>query len=99
MRPQQQGRYVLRNKPVRGAQTRSSFMSVVRKLRPSSTVRCHTCSHLVVLTTTERLPYEFSVRCPQCGRRGFYTTSEIQGGTAEPEGPDERPASLLRKAS
>jgi ribosomal protein S27E len=74
-------------------------MSVVRKLRPSSTVRCHTCSHLVVLTTTERLPYEFSVRCPQCGRRGFYTTNEIQGGTAEPEGQDERAAWALRKAS
>jgi hypothetical protein len=74
-------------------------MSAVRKLRSSSTVRCHRCSCLVALATTDRLPYEFSVRCPQCGRRGFYTTNEIQGGPAEPQEQDQRPAPALRKAS
>jgi DNA-directed RNA polymerase subunit RPC12/RpoP len=46
--------------------------------RPTSTVTCHYCSHRVALSTTERLPEEFTVRCPSCGRRDFYRPKEVR---------------------
>jgi len=58
-------------------------MTIVRRPRPTSTVRCHKCSHLVDLATTDRLPEEFSVRCTNCGYRGFYRTKEIRIADAE----------------
>jgi DNA-directed RNA polymerase subunit RPC12/RpoP len=53
-------------------------MPIVGKPRPTSTVTCHYCSHRVALSTTDRLPDEFTVRCPNCGRRDFYRTKEIR---------------------
>jgi DNA-directed RNA polymerase subunit RPC12/RpoP len=58
-------------------------MVTTRKPRPTSTIRCHKCSHLVALATTDRLPEEFSVRCANCGYRGFYRTKEIRIADAE----------------
>ena len=58
-------------------------MSTARKLRPLSAIKCHKCSYLVTLSTTERLPDEFTVRCPNCGHRSFYRTGEIRGIDAE----------------
>ena len=53
-------------------------MSKAPKPRPTSTVICHSCSHRLALSTTERLPEEFTVRCPNCGRRDFYRSKEIR---------------------
>jgi DNA-directed RNA polymerase subunit RPC12/RpoP len=53
-------------------------MATARKARPTSTIRCHKCSHLVPLATTDRLPEEFSVRCANCGYRGFYRSKEVR---------------------
>jgi DNA-directed RNA polymerase subunit RPC12/RpoP len=58
-------------------------MAIARKPRPASTIRCHKCSHLVALATTDRLPDEFSVRCANCGYRGFYRAKEIRIADAE----------------
>jgi DNA-directed RNA polymerase subunit RPC12/RpoP len=58
-------------------------MANVRKPQPTNVIRCHKCSHLVALLTTERLPDEFSVRCANCGYRGFYRTKEIKSRDAE----------------
>ena len=58
-------------------------MAIVRKARPTSTIRCHKCSHLVALATTDRLPDEFSVRCANCGYRGFYRSKDIRIADAE----------------
>jgi DNA-directed RNA polymerase subunit RPC12/RpoP len=53
-------------------------MPNVRKLRSANTIICHKCSHRVALSTTDRLPEEFTVRCPNCGRRDLYHTREIR---------------------
>jgi DNA-directed RNA polymerase subunit RPC12/RpoP len=78
-------------------------MSTARKLRPLSAIKCHKCSYLVALSTTERLPAEFTVRCPNCSHRGFYRTGEIRGIDAEQDLPGEpsssAPGNSLRNAS
>jgi DNA-directed RNA polymerase subunit RPC12/RpoP len=58
-------------------------MATVGKPQPASAIRCHKCSHLVALATTDRLPDEFSVRCASCGYRGLYRTKEIRLSDAE----------------
>jgi hypothetical protein len=55
-----------------------STMVKAPKPRPMSTINCHYCSYRVALSTTERLAEEFTVRCPNCGRRDFYRTKEIR---------------------
>ena len=72
-------------------------MPIVRKLRPTSTIACHKCSHRVMLSTTERLPDEFTVRCPNCGRRDFYRPKEIRSGDGEQTIRSEQ--SATKKAS
>ena len=60
-------------------------MALARKPRPPSTnkIICHKCSHRVALATTERLPEEFTVRCPNCGRRDFYRAKEVRSSDGE----------------
>jgi hypothetical protein len=57
----------------------------------------------VALSTTERLPDEFTVRCPNCGHRSFYRTGEIRGIDAEQtmlgEPSSSATGNSLRKAS
>jgi len=43
-------------------------------------IQCHKCSHPVELATTDRLPEEFSIRCPRCSHRSFYQFDEIRSG-------------------
>jgi predicted nucleic-acid-binding Zn-ribbon protein len=74
-------------------------MAIVRKPRPTSTITCHKCSHLEALSTTERLPDEFSVRCSNCGYRGFYRTKEIKGSGAEQAIRSEQSTAAAAKAS
>jgi len=69
------------------------------KTRSANSVKCHRCLYPVALATTERLPHEFSVRCENCGRRGFYLASEIQRAETEQAKGSESPLSGLRKAS
>jgi DNA-directed RNA polymerase subunit RPC12/RpoP len=64
-----------------------------------NSVKCHRCLHPVPLATTERLPHEFSVRCDNCGRRGFYLASEIQRAEVDQAKGAEGVLSGLRKAS
>ena len=68
-------------------------------LRSVSAVKCRKCAHLVTLATTERLPHEFSVRCPNCTQRGFYLASDIQMRDADQAKRNEVAASGLKKAS
>jgi predicted nucleic-acid-binding Zn-ribbon protein len=79
----------------------NSIMAIVRKQRPTSmsTITCHKCSHLEALSTTERLPDEFSVRCSSCGYRGFYRTKEIRRSDAEQAIRGEQSTSAAAKAS
>jgi predicted RNA-binding Zn-ribbon protein involved in translation (DUF1610 family) len=51
----------------------------------------------VELSTTERLPEEFTVRCPNCGRRDFYRTKEIRSIEGEQTIRNEQ--STAKKAS
>jgi hypothetical protein len=69
------------------------------KLRPTSAVKCRKCAHLVTLATTERLPHEFSVRCANCGQRGFYLASDIQTCDANQATRSEVAFAGLRRAS
>jgi uncharacterized protein YlaI len=73
----------------------NATMPIVRKPRPTYTVTCHKCSHRVALATIDRLPEEFTVRCPNCGRRDFYRTKEIRSVEGEPilRGEQSRQAS------
>ena len=42
-----------------------------------SGVYCRTCGTFVTLHSMDRLPHEFTVRCPQCGQRGYYSRAEL----------------------
>ena len=53
-------------------------MPVIGKPRPTSTIACHKCNYRVALATAERLPDEFTVKCPNCGRRDFYHAKKIR---------------------
>jgi DNA-directed RNA polymerase subunit RPC12/RpoP len=72
-------------------------LPIVRKQRPTSVIVCHKCSYRVELSTTERLPEEFTVRCPNCGRRDFYRTKEIRSIEGEQTIRNEQ--STAKKAS
>jgi uncharacterized protein YlaI len=74
-----------------------SSMTKAPKPRPTSTVVCHYCSHRVALSTTDRLPEEFTLRCPNCGRRDFYRTKEIRSIDGEQTIRSEQ--STTKKAS
>jgi DNA-directed RNA polymerase subunit RPC12/RpoP len=53
-----------------------------------SGVRCHHCGTFVALRSMDRLSQEFAVKCQQCGRRNFYTQSElIQTGDVRSQQP------------
>jgi DNA-directed RNA polymerase subunit RPC12/RpoP len=69
------------------------------KLRSASAVKCRKCAHLVPLATTDRLPQEFSVRCPNCGQRAFYVAGEIKISDADQATQREVASTGLRKAS
>jgi DNA-directed RNA polymerase subunit RPC12/RpoP len=71
-------------------------MPIVRKPRPTRTVSCHKCSYRVALATTERLPDEFTIRCPNCGRRDFYHAKEIRLGDGEQTMRSEQPTTKRR---
>jgi uncharacterized protein YlaI len=76
---------------------KDSSMTKAPKPRPTSTVVCHYCSHRVALSTTDRLPEEFTLRCPNCGRRDFYRTKEIRSIDGEQTIRSEQ--STTKKAS
>ena len=42
-------------------------------------VSCPTCSREILVTSKTRLPEEFSVPCPNCGRRNVYQPLERHG--------------------
>jgi RNase P subunit RPR2 len=52
-------------------------MSLARKPPLTRAVICHKCRYRVTLSTTNRLPDEFTLRCPNCGRRHFYQAKEV----------------------
>ena len=72
-------------------------MPTVGKPRPTSAIACHKCNYRVALATTERLPDEFTVRCPNCGRRDVYHAKEIRGAGGEPAIRSDQ--SMARRAS
>jgi len=53
-------------------------MSLARKPPSTRAIICHKCSCRVPLATTDRMPDEFTVRCPNCGRRDFYQSREVR---------------------
>jgi DNA-directed RNA polymerase subunit RPC12/RpoP len=55
-------------------------MSAAQRVRAINFIKCHKCSHFVELATTDRLPEEFSIRCPRCSHRSFYRFAEIRSG-------------------
>jgi DNA-directed RNA polymerase subunit RPC12/RpoP len=75
----------------------SPTMSLTRKPPPTRAIRCHKCSYRVALATTDRLPEEFTIRCPNCGRRDFYQSREV--GSIEGELGVRSEQSTSRRAS
>jgi predicted RNA-binding Zn-ribbon protein involved in translation (DUF1610 family) len=45
--------------------------------KATSSVTCRTCSREIPLLSELRQSMEFSVRCPNCGRRSIYREAEI----------------------
>ena len=41
-------------------------------------VFCKRCDVAVPITSAERPPTEFAIKCPNCGRRDFYQPSDIK---------------------
>ena len=54
-------------------------MGISRKtLQADTAVRCPTCSFEIAIQGRLRLPQEFSVLCPNCGRRRGYHLADLQ---------------------
>jgi hypothetical protein len=64
-------------------------MAVYRKIaQPEaspSCVRCPTCSCEIPVLNARRLPREFSVLCPNCGRREEHQLAGLHGAKREEE--------------
>ena len=50
------------------------------------TIACQKCAAPINVYRLKKLPEEFSLRCPKCGDRGFYS----RGGIAIDELPERR---------
>jgi len=49
---------------------------------PTRNVICKSCSKAIPLLS-DNVGREFSVKCPLCGRRNFYSVEEVKVGRAE----------------
>ena len=62
-------------------------MATSRKVPQTDTcVRCPTCSWEIPLRGALRLPQEYSVPCPNCGRRNIYQSAEAHVPRLDAEG-------------
>jgi DNA-directed RNA polymerase subunit RPC12/RpoP len=50
-------------------------------------VICSRCGTAIVVDTSQKVPAEFSVACPKCARRDFYTDHALQPFNAELKPP------------
>jgi hypothetical protein len=61
-------------------------VAIYRKIIKTDTcVSCPTCSREIPVLGTSRLPREFSVLCPSCGRRKAYQLDEVHDRTQDAE--------------
>ena len=74
-------------------------MSAAQRTRPINFIKCHKCSNFVALATTDRLPEEFSIRCPRCSHRSFYRFAEIRSGDIDQARASERAGHHLARTS
>ena len=70
-------------------------MAVFRKIvKPDATVSrvsCPACRCEIPVQSVQRLPREFSVKCPNCGWRKEYQSAELHDAKPEPDSPREFP--------
>jgi len=55
--------------------------------KPDTYVSCPTCAREIPVMGTSRLPRDFSVLCPNCGRRKVYQLAEVHDLKRDAETP------------
>jgi hypothetical protein len=71
----------------------SRIVAMAKNPRSSYACTCRKCAHEIPLATVEALAEEFSVSCPDCGRRDIYSKKKIHALNAQAES-ESRPSLL-----
>jgi DNA-directed RNA polymerase subunit RPC12/RpoP len=61
----------------------SSFKKVADPKPPTEGVICARCGAAIVVDTSRKFSAEFSVACPKCARRDFYTERSLHPLTVQ----------------
>jgi hypothetical protein len=75
----------------------SVFRKIVKPDAAVSRVSCPTCRCEIPVQSAQRLPREFSVKCPNCGWRKEYRSAELHDAKPEAESPREIPRNQFGK--
>jgi hypothetical protein len=73
------------------------FRKIVKPDAAVSRVSCPTCRCEIPVQSAQRLPREFSVKCPNCGWRKEYQSTELHDSKPEADSPREIPRGQFGK--